>query len=206
MIVTHPDQMARQREQENDDPIFKTVSQALWVAYAVEFFKASPKSNMMTILRLAKTKDLRDQENEVKLDGLNFRGMNDEEKVAECVFIRNRVERLPLDEQAYVKARYSWDYDGARKCGMCHMEKLLAPKFCRRDGRYPGYVTWWLFAPYERKIRANPRLIQQKTNLPQDEIYADIKKASRFFNGYKWSAIDLLWPEFEKNGTVEEKS
>jgi hypothetical protein len=160
---------------------------------------------MQTLLRLAKEKDRLTGEEDINLNTLNFRGMDDEDKITECIYIRNAVDRLPEDERAYVLARYSWDYDGQRRVGMEQMESRIKWKFDRRDGKYAGRITWWIFAPYERKIIANPQLIKEKAKISQEEVYADIKKAVRYFNGFKRGAIDILWPTFEKNGTVAEK-
>src|SRR5512147_1068030 len=100
MIITHPDQLAKIRDSEINEPIFRNIGQALWVAYALEHFRESPKTMLFVLLQSINDGQYAEP---VKLSDMNLKGLCDYEKHAQGAYIRSAVCDLPLNLRKYIQ-------------------------------------------------------------------------------------------------------
>ena len=88
-----------------EDPIFKSVGHALRIAFLMENIQHYPKCNLSKLIDQAKEQY---GELEIQEKTVNWGGLNDLEKIAQCVMIRSVCyTRLGDDLKNYVFAKYS---------------------------------------------------------------------------------------------------
>lgn len=195
--ITHPDQLAKIRESEINEPVFRNIGQALWVAYALEHFRESPKTTLMTLLN-----SINDgQYNEpIKLTGINMSGMSDLEKHAQAAFIRAAVCDLPKIPRCYVQGAYSLTEQ--RRKGMLEMARYIGERIEGRDRLYSGPITWHILAPPKDRKQASVAMISGKFQVPIRSVERDIADAKMHLRMVKEIAFEMLRGKFSGTGLI----
>ena len=201
-MITHPDQMAKIREQERDAPIFRDLSQCLWVSYAMEVAKRSPKTVLMKLMREVNDGQYAEK---VKLSGINLSGLTEEEKHAQGVFVRNQVDRLVEGlERDYVLTRFSWTEEktqaASRLAHHLHRDVLY-----NRDRRMAIIVAWNIIGPPKDRSKVSAHAIMRRYSMKQGAVFRDLARSRAYLNGLWLGASSKLHSFFEKNGVLPEK-
>lgn len=198
MIITHPDQMAKLRDTETADPVFQNVGQMLWVAYALEHFRESPKTTLMTLLKMINDGQYTEP---IKLSGVNLSGLSDQEKHAQGAFVRAAVCDLPKMPRCYVQGAYSMMPE-ARRQGMLVMADHLGSKLQSRDRLYAGPITWHIMAMPKDRKQATAYWISRKFQLSIRSVFSDIDLAKKVFDVQKTAAFRMLEQKFSGTGLI----
>jgi hypothetical protein len=198
MIQTHPDQLARIRDAEIERPMFQNVGQALWVAYALEHFRESPKTPLLVLLESVNDGNYSEP---VKLSGMNLSGLTDMEQHAQGAFIRAAVCDLPETPRYYVQGNYSL-LSTVRRYAMLHMAEHLSDRLQGRDRLYAGPITWHIMAQPKDRKQASVVWISRRFNVPIRSVERDIAQAKEVFNSHKYKAFSILEQKFSGTGLI----
>jgi hypothetical protein len=198
MIITHHDQMAKLRDVETSDPVFQNVGQMLWIAYALEHFRESPKTTLMTLLKMINDGQYTEP---IKLSGVNMSGLSDQEKHAQGAFVRAAVCDLPKMPRCYVWGAYSM-VPNARRHGMLVMAKYVGERIEGRDRLYCGPLVWHIMAPPKDRKQATAHWISGKFQVPLRSVERDIATAKELLYVQKSQAFSMLEQKFSGTGLI----
>lgn len=180
-----------------DEPLFKNVNQALWVAYALEVIRASPKTPLRVLMEKVNDGQYCDP---VQLSGVNFSGLDDLERHGQGVFVRNIVEEsLEIGELCYVRAKYAMTEQN-KSIGVAYCAESLAQILPPRDRKYYDKVALALFdAPAKRPTSYS---ISRKFGVPTTTVQRDINKAKLHFYDISNKVRLKLEPKFRRDGII----
>lgn len=210
VTITHPDQIARIREQETDGPMFpRGMRQCLAYCFAIEgvsVHERTPHARLIDMMR-------DDYIEYFPLDGINMSGHTALERVAECAKIRESIRRLLVemgDEVGYwaICAKSSpmglqSKIVGMDTVGRVAMEKLNQGRYVARRGqKYIADVVTHVCSPVAATTRCSVTAISRRYQVAHSNVCKDIDRVEHILNENIDRSIAILESVFMRSGII----
>lgn len=173
------------------DGIFRTIEQALHVAFLFEILPATQKSQMQALIE--KLQEHLGVVNRREAGTLNFGGMNALEIRGQCAMIRAAVDSKLMEPEANaIKARYG---QHTTKCNaMLQVAQYINPLISQTSASADAAqsIVCSIYAQKKEKPFFTTRVIAERHKVSQRTICNDIQIAKRHTEALENSAVARL--------------
>lgn len=185
----------------NDEPVFRSVGQALYIAYVMEILPPTQKVSTQILIE-----SLREQSGNTEqrmASTLNLGGITPLEFRGQCSMVRAAAERLPEPESAAVRCRYAWRRD-TQAAGVMSLSNYLAAHTRIEHEWALRAVVWRIFHRGNQRAadRYSNRDISRETGVSKDLLDRAVGIVRNAAEILQARAEDRLHQRFAENGLV----
>lgn len=184
-----------------DQPVFRSVQQALSFSFLMETLPVSQKSQMSAIY-IQGGNNVRGNDSPV-VSSITFGGLNPLEVRGQCAMVRAAVQdHLMLSERMAIFARYA--YQAQKSSGVRHIRDKSIPLLSCKDEFAALCMAWSIFGTEEQKEGLSTRAIADAYSLSQSMVARDTKEIRRTFKIFLYGAHDKLESLFKNSHLIDE--
>lgn len=152
-----------------NDPIFRTVGQALYVAYVIEVTPLTQKGGTQIVIEDIMRRGGYQSEVKVRSDrNINLAGMTPLEFRAQCAIVRQAVDALDAPHRHSLHARYGRQQ--TRASGVKGLAELLGP-LC--NSRKDSAISALIWAIYDEKGDWSLRRLEREFGVGKNTLHRD---------------------------------
>jgi len=187
-----------------DSPVFRSVHQALHLAYLMAVLPPTQKSPTATVIN-----ELMDQagiRREVERDGtVNFAGLSPLEVRGQCAMVIGAVRhQLQPAERYAIEAWYA--HDQSKHAAVQWLRDWCAPHWTIEAPAARTLITWHVNLPEDahNRLGCSERLIGGEHGLPKSTVHDQIVKIRKAVTTLRRHGIDQLEWMFADKGLIGE--
>lgn len=186
-----------------DEPIFRSVQQALHFSFLMETLPVSQKSQMQGIYQQGKQRTWQEDKREVST--IRFGGLSELEVRGQCAMVRGAViDHLQISERHAVHARYA--LQSTQSGGVRAMRDEAMPMLSCQDEWPTLAMSWLIFGSVSQTEGITTRSIADKFELSQTSVMRDIGRIKQVHHALELMAFNKLSELFRKDGLIECRS
>lgn len=184
-----------------EQPIFRSVSQCLHVAYLMEILPATQKSQMQAMIdRMLEDMGIVQEREQ---GTINFGGLNALEIRGQCAMVRGVViHHLPKPEADAVHARYA--YQKLKADGVRGVRDYSHPLLSTQGDMPTLAMAWSFFCTKKQRDDFSVRKIADEFGLGKSTVATDVAAIKRTARTLENRAVERLSPLFERQNLVGE--
>lgn len=185
-----------------DEPIFRSVQQALHFSFLMVTLPVSQKSAMSQIYAQGGNRVW----NEVReRSTIRFSGLSELEVRGQCAMVRGAVmDHLQVSERHAVHARYA--LQSTQSSGVRAMRDAAKPMLSCQDEWPTLAMAWLIFGSTVQTEGITTRSIADEFELSQSSVMRDIGRIRQAHHALELMAFDKLSELFRKDGLIENRS
>lgn len=186
----------------NADPIFRSVGQALYIAYAIEGQPATHRGSTQVLIE-----GLKQQLGKVErriASSINTEGLNPLEFRGQCAMVRAAVEHLPNPESAAIMAWYGRHLDSKAR-GVKAFRDYIRPQVSFDNDNALLALSWNVFqrvSSTRRGERLSYRAIEQETGISKSTLDRAARSMITTAIALRSRAEDRLHERFAHDGLI----
>lgn len=182
-----------------DEPIFRSVQQALHFSFLIETIPVSQKSQMQEIYQQGKQRTW--QEDKREPTTIRFGGLSPLEVRGQCAMVRGAVmDHLLIGERHAVHARYA--LQNVQSSGVRAMRDEAMPMLSCQDEWPTLAMAWLIFGSIGQTAGITTRSIADEFELSQNMVMRDIGKIRRAHHALELMAFNKLSELFRKDRLI----
>lgn len=186
-----------------DEPIFRSVQQALHFSFLIETIPVSQKSQMQEIYQQGKQRTW--QEDKREPTTIRFGGLSPLEVRGQCAMVRGAVmDHLLIGERHAVHARYA--LQNVQSSGVRAMRDEAMPMLSCQDEWPTLAMAWLIFGSIGQTAGITTRSIADEFELSQTSVMRDIGRIKQVHRALELVAFNKLSELFRKDGLIEHRS
>jgi hypothetical protein len=187
------------------DAIFRSVSQALHVAFVIDVLPVTQKSNTQVLIeRLMEdagvARSARDE------GSVNFSGLSPMEVRGQCAMVRAAVRHHCTDVEAHALHAWFADQNASEKILGVHAMRDQARARCLFTVEAPAaqlLIAWHIHASGRLRDQVTERAIADENGLSQSTVHRNIVAVRKMASGFRRQGMDRLEALFARDGLVE---
>lgn len=184
------------------DPIFRTIGQALYVAYVVEVTPLAQKGGTQIVIEDIMRKGGYQSESKRSERSINLGGMTPLELRAQCAIIRESVDKLDGPQQYALKARYG--RQTTRAAGVQGLLELLGALCNSRKDDAVRALIWAIYE--ENREEWSLRRIEKQYGIGKNTLHRDQQLIRKLVIRWQGLGEATLDGKFQASGLVGEFS
>lgn len=182
-----------------DEPIFRSVQQALHFSFLMETIPVSQKSQMQEIYQQGKQRTW--QEDKREPNTIRFGGLSPLEVRGQCAMVRGAViDHLQVSERHAVHARYA--LQSTQSSGVRAMRDAAKPMLSCQDEWPTLAMAWLIFGSVNQIDGITTRSIADEFELSQNMVMRDIGKIRQTHHALELMAFNKLSELFRKDRLI----
>lgn len=182
------------------EPIFRTVGQALYVAYVVEVTPLAQKGGTQIVIEDIMKRGGYQSENKRTERSLNLQGLTPLELRAQCAIIRETVDKLDGPQQYALKARYG--RQTTRAAGVQGLLELLGALCNSRKDEAVRALIWAIYE--ENRDEWSLRRIEKEYGVGKNTLHRDQQLIRKLVVRWQGVGEATLDNKFQASGLVGE--
>lgn len=155
-----------------DQPIFRSVEQALHISFMMEILPVMQKSQMQIVLERM-IKEMRAAE-EHEQRTINFSGLSPLEIRGQCAMVRGAVEHHLLKQEAdAIHARYG--FQSCKANGVRGVRDYCLPMMTIRENTPTLAMAWGIYGTKQQKEDLSSRRIAEQFSISQSSVSRNMR-------------------------------
>lgn len=186
----------------SDQPIFRSVGQALHVAYLMEVLPATQRGIMQAMIEARMKASGVWDEPKPHERTLNFGGLNALEVRGQCAMVRGAVDHHLTQPEAWaVKAHYG--HQNTKTVGVRELARYVAPMLASSNSEAVLALAWGVYGSKEQRDGLSVRKVADSYGLSASSAGRDRQVLARVGTDLLARAVGRLEEIFQAGGLVD---
>jgi hypothetical protein len=183
-----------------DEPIFRSVQQAIHFSFMMETLPVSQKSQMHQLFMLAERR--LSNLDTIERSTIRFGALNPLEVRGQCAMVRGAVkDHLTDSERQVIHARYA--YQKVKAEAVRYVRDISQPSLSCQSEWATLAMAWAVFGTEQQRSGLTTRAIADEFKLSQSMVARDTKEIKRIARLHESQAYDKLHELFAKSGLID---